>query len=55
MAACQDKCIPRKYHDGDLHKGEQKCIDRCVAKYISIQTMVGHEMIDMVPTRSQDE
>ncbi|KAG2230851.1 Tim10/DDP family zinc finger-domain-containing protein [Thamnidium elegans] len=49
MNACQDKCIPNHYHEPDLNKGEQKCIDRCVAKYMSIQTIMGERMKHMSP------
>lgn len=50
MEACQEKCIPNNYHEPDLNKGEQKCIDRCVGKYMSIQGMLGERMKDMAPT-----
>ncbi|KAI9487749.1 MAG: hypothetical protein EXX96DRAFT_475364 [Benjaminiella poitrasii] len=50
MAACREKCIPNNYHEPDLNKGEQKCIDRCVVKYRSIQSMIGERMKDMAPT-----
>ncbi|KAH8547557.1 Tim10/DDP family zinc finger-domain-containing protein [Umbelopsis sp. PMI_123] len=45
-ANCRNKCIPRKYHEPDLSKGEMVCIDRCVAKYISIQKLLGKKMED---------
>ncbi|KAM3584013.1 hypothetical protein VKS41_003982 [Umbelopsis sp. WA50703] len=44
LANCRNKCIPPKYHEPDLSKGEMVCIDRCVAKYISIQKMLGKKM-----------
>jgi import inner membrane translocase subunit TIM10 len=44
LGNCRNKCIPRKYHEPDLSKGEMVCIDRCVAKYISIQKMLGKKM-----------
>lgn len=50
MSACQEKCIPNNYHEPDLNKGEQKCIDRCVAKYMSIQFMLGEKMKTLAPT-----
>lgn len=50
MSACQEKCIPHHYHEPDLNKGEQMCIDRCVAKYMSIQGIMGERMKDMAPT-----
>ncbi|KAF7725191.1 protein transporter tim10 [Apophysomyces ossiformis] len=37
LETCRNKCIPIKYHEGDLNKGEMMCIDRCVAKYGAIQ------------------
>ncbi|KAI8367445.1 hypothetical protein EDC96DRAFT_480373 [Choanephora cucurbitarum] len=50
MSACQEKCIPNNYHEPDLNKGEQKCIDRCVTKYMSIQFMLGEKMKTLAPT-----
>ncbi|ORE23238.1 protein transporter tim10 [Rhizopus azygosporus] len=47
--ACHDKCIPTKYHEPDLNKGEQKCIDRCVGKYMSIQTLLGEKLRHLAP------
>lgn len=49
MGACQEKCIPNHYHEPDLNKGEQQCIDRCVAKYMSIQTIMGERMKHLSP------
>lgn len=49
MGACQEKCIPNNYHEPDLNKGEQKCIDRCVAKYMSIQAIMGERMKHLSP------
>ncbi|RCI05736.1 protein transporter tim10 [Rhizopus stolonifer] len=54
IRACYDKCIPSKYHEPDLNKGEQKCIDRCVAKYMSIQTILGEKMRPMAPLPQND-
>lgn len=49
MGACQEKCIPTHYHEPDLNKGEQQCIDRCVAKYMSIQKIMGERMQHLSP------
>lgn len=49
MSACQEKCIPNNYHEPDLNKGEQKCIDRCVGKYMSIQGILGDRMRHLAP------
>ncbi|KAM3186503.1 hypothetical protein ACTXT7_004182 [Hymenolepis weldensis] len=32
--SCLKKCIPPRYTDGDLTKGEAVCIDRCAAKFL---------------------
>ena len=42
--ACQKKCIPSKYKDPDLTKGEAVCVDRCVAKYLEIHDRVGKKL-----------
>ncbi|RUS81421.1 hypothetical protein EGW08_010805 [Elysia chlorotica] len=42
--ACQKKCIPAKYKDPDLTKGEAVCIDRCVAKYLEVHDRIGKKL-----------
>jgi len=42
--ACQKKCIPTKYREADLSKGESVCIDRCVAKYLEIHERIGKKL-----------
>jgi len=42
--ACQKKCIPTKYREADLSKGEAVCIDRCVAKYLEIHERIGKKL-----------
>lgn len=42
--SCHSKCIPSKFRDGDLGKGEAVCIDRCVAKYWEIHERVGRKL-----------
>lgn len=42
--ACHKKCIPPKYRDSDLTKGESVCIDRCVAKYLDIHEKIGKKL-----------
>ncbi|KAK0208509.1 Tim10/DDP family zinc finger-domain-containing protein [Desarmillaria ectypa] len=44
VASCHNKCIPARYADGELNKGEQVCIDRCVAKYNDVQKKVGEKI-----------
>ena len=43
-AACQKKCVPAKYKDSELQKGEAVCLDRCVAKYIDIHDKIGKKL-----------
>ncbi|XP_046555063.1 mitochondrial import inner membrane translocase subunit Tim10-like [Haliotis rubra] len=50
--ACQKKCIPAKYRDPDLTKGEAVCIDRCVAKYLEIHDRIGKKLTSL---SQQDE
>ncbi|XP_026467997.1 mitochondrial import inner membrane translocase subunit Tim10 [Ctenocephalides felis] len=46
-AACHNKCIPPKYADADLGKGESVCLDRCVAKYLDIHERIGKKLTAM--------
>lgn len=32
--SCLEKCIPPRYQDADLSKGESVCLDRCSAKFM---------------------
>lgn len=45
--ACQKKCVPPKYKDNELSKGEAVCLDRCVAKYMDIHDRVGKKLTAM--------
>jgi import inner membrane translocase subunit TIM10 len=38
---CYDKCIDRRYKDGDLSVGENTCLDRCSSKYWACTSIVG--------------
>lgn len=49
---CHKKCIPTKYKDSEIGKGEAVCIDRCVAKYWEIHERVGKKLQTM---STQDE
>jgi import inner membrane translocase subunit TIM10 len=42
--ACHRKCIPPKYRDSELNKGESVCIDRCVAKYLDVHEKIGKKL-----------
>uniref|UniRef100_A0AC34Q7B0 Mitochondrial import inner membrane translocase subunit n=1 Tax=Panagrolaimus sp. JU765 TaxID=591449 RepID=A0AC34Q7B0_9BILA len=50
--ACEQKCIPTHYHEGDLTKGESVCLDRCVAKYLDVHEKLGKVLTNM---SQQDE
>lgn len=45
--ACHKKCIPPRYRDSELSKGEAVCIDRCVAKYLDIHERIGKRLTNM--------
>lgn len=42
--ACHRKCIPPRYRDPELTKGESVCLDRCVAKYMDIHDRIGKRL-----------
>ena len=44
---CQKKCVPPKYKEADLNKGEAVCLDRCVAKYMEIHDRIGKKLTDV--------
>lgn len=46
-AACQKKCIPPKYKEAELGKGESVCLDRCVAKYLEIHEQIGRKLTQL--------
>ena len=46
-SACHKKCIPPKYHEGDLNKGEAICLDRCVAKFLEVHDRIGKKLTSM--------
>lgn len=50
--ACQQKCIPSNYREGELTKGESVCLDRCVAKYLDVHERLGKRLTNM---SQQDE
>lgn len=52
-AACQKKCVPPKYNDNELSKGESVCIDRCVAKYLEVHERIGKKLTNKV-TQDQE-
>lgn len=46
-SACQKKCVPSRYNDSELTKGESVCIDRCVAKYMDVHDRIGKKLTAM--------
>ena len=46
-SACQKKCVPPKYNDSELTKGESVCIDRCVAKFMDVHDRIGKKLTAM--------
>ncbi|XP_074641020.1 mitochondrial import inner membrane translocase subunit Tim10-B-like [Tubulanus polymorphus] len=50
--SCHKKCVPPKYKDSELTKGECVCIDRCVAKYLDIHDRIGKKLTSI---SAQDE
>jgi len=45
--SCHKKCIPPRYRDSELSKGEAVCIDRCVAKYLDVHERIGKRLTNM--------
>ncbi|KAG4066109.1 hypothetical protein HA402_010311 [Bradysia odoriphaga] len=45
--ACHKKCVPPRYSEPDLGKGESVCLDRCVAKYLDIHERIGKKLTAM--------
>lgn len=43
-SACHKKCIPPKYINPELSKGESICLDRCIAKYLDVQERIGKKL-----------
>nr|ACO11654.1 Mitochondrial import inner membrane translocase subunit Tim10 [Caligus rogercresseyi] len=50
--ACHKKCIPPKYREAELQKGESVCIDRCVAKYLEVHERIGKKLTE-ISTKDQ--
>jgi mitochondrial import inner membrane translocase subunit TIM10 len=51
--ACHKKCIPPRYHDSELNKGESVCLDRCVVKYLDIHDRVGKKLTALSTQQAQ--
>ncbi|KAF0289038.1 Mitochondrial import inner membrane translocase subunit Tim10 [Amphibalanus amphitrite] len=46
-AVCHRKCVPTKYRDSELSKGESVCLDRCVAKYLDVHERIGQKLTNI--------
>ncbi|KAI8062169.1 Tim10/DDP family zinc finger-domain-containing protein [Gongronella butleri] len=46
---CHKKCIPTHYREGDLNKGEMVCLDRCAAKYLAFEKLLGKKLQEKYP------
>ncbi|OQV25393.1 putative Mitochondrial import inner membrane translocase subunit Tim10 [Hypsibius exemplaris] len=44
---CFKKCLPLRFKDADLTKGESVCVDRCVAKYLEVHDRIGKKLTSM--------
>lgn len=54
VTACHRKCIPVKYHETELCKGESVCLDRCVAKYLDVHERIGKKLSNMSQGETED-
>ncbi|PWA55203.1 import inner membrane translocase subunit TIM10 [Artemisia annua] len=48
-STCFDKCIEKRYKEGELNLGETSCIDRCTSKYYQITNLVGQLLATSKP------
>ncbi|XP_015604529.1 mitochondrial import inner membrane translocase subunit Tim10 [Cephus cinctus] len=46
-SACHRKCIPPKYSEPELGKGESICLDRCIAKYLDVHEKIGKKLTQL--------
>lgn len=46
-AVCHRKCVPTRYRDSELSKGESVCLDRCVAKYLDVHERIGQKLTNI--------
>jgi len=40
-ASCFEKCMDKRYKDGELNVGENSCVDRCASKYWQVTGIIG--------------
>lgn len=44
LARCLEKCIGHEYGESELNTGEASCVDRCVAKFVKANALVGQQV-----------
>ncbi|ODV81704.1 uncharacterized protein CANTADRAFT_44328 [Suhomyces tanzawaensis NRRL Y-17324] len=44
LSTCASKCLGGEYGESDLVTGEASCIDRCVAKYVKANMVIGQHL-----------
>lgn len=55
LARCLEKCISHEYGESDLNTGESSCVDRCVAKYVKANALVGQQVQHVMRPESMPE
>ena len=57
VGSCYEKCIDKKFKDGDLNVGENSCVDRCASKYWQCVGIVGQMLgaADQVAGQGQQQ
>lgn len=46
LGQCRQKCIQPEYGEGELNTGETTCVDRCVAKYVKTNVLIGTHLTE---------
>lgn len=44
---CGGKCIPGRYVDGELNKGESVCVQRCLNKFMDVLEVVSSQLAEV--------
>jgi mitochondrial import inner membrane translocase subunit TIM12 len=47
VKTCGEKCIPGRFGEEELNKGELVCVDRCVAKFFKANLIIGQYLKNM--------
>jgi import inner membrane translocase subunit TIM10 len=54
VSSCYEKCMDKKFKDGDLNVGEAACVDRCTGKYWQTVGIVG-SMLGAADAQAQQQ